>query len=337
MRFGWRGAVGLVVTIALLWWALHEVSLATVASQLRSSNVWLFVLSAIVATVIFALRAARWQVILAPVGTAIPFGAAWRATTIGMMVNNVAPARAGEIARAYALTRELPRVPFAASIASLAVDRVFDGVALLLLGLIAIMDPALPATAQIAGRSIGEWAGTGTVLVAAVLAVLYALVVFPDALVRSFALIARRLSPRIEERGRSFLLAFSDGLGALRSPRRFLLVLAWTLLHWVVNAYAFWLGFRAVGLELPFTAAFLVQALTSFGVAVPSSPGFFGVFEALAIVSLGLYGVDRASATTFAIGFHILSFIPVTALGAYYAARLGLRLRELEAPPTASA
>lgn len=67
--------------------------------------------------------------------------------------------------------------------------------------------------------------------------------------------------------------------------------------------------------------------------AVPAAPGFFGLFEALTIVSLALYGVDRGSATSFAIGFHILTFIPATALGAYYATRLGLRVRDLGSPP----
>jgi glycosyltransferase 2 family protein len=333
MRFGWRSAIGIVITIVLLWWALRGVSPAVVAGELARANWLLFALATIAATAIFALRAVRWQVILQPLEKPVSFGAAWRATTIGMMVNNVVPARAGELARAYALTREERAIPLSASIASLAVDRVFDAVVLLLLALIAIYDPALPAGASVAGRPIGDLAGAGGLLVAAILLALYLIVVFPDAVLRLWDYGGRRLPPRLQDRGRAALRAFADGLGVLRSPGRFLHVLVWTVAHWLVNAFAFWLGFQAVGIDAPFTAAFLVQALIAFGVAVPAAPGFFGVFEALAIVALSLYGVDRAAATSFAIGFHILSFIPVTALGAYYAARLGLRLRELQAPP----
>ena len=75
-----------------------------------------------------------------------------------------------------------------------------------------------------------------------------------------------------------------------------------------------------------------MQSLIAFGVAIPAAPGFFGVFEAITVVGLGLYGVSRAQAITFAIGFHVLTFIPVTVLGAIYATRLGLKLRELSAP-----
>jgi glycosyltransferase 2 family protein len=333
MRFGWRSAIGIVITVALLWWALRDVSPAVVIAELGRANWLLFMLATLAATVIFALRAVRWQVILQPLDKPVSFGAAWRATTIGMMVNNVLPARAGELARAYALTREERSIPLSASIASLAVDRVFDAIVLLLLGLIAIFSPALPAGATIAGRPISDWAGAGGLFVAGILIALYMIVVFPDAMLRLWDYGGRRLPPRLHNRGRGALRAFADGLAVLRSPGRFLHVLVWTVAHWLVNALAFWLGFQAVGIDAPFTAAFLVQALIAFGVAVPAAPGFFGVFEALAIVALSLYGVDRTAATSFAIGFHILSFIPVTALGAFYAARLGLRLRELQAPP----
>lgn len=336
MRFTWRSALGIVVTVVLLWWALRDVSAAAVLDELRRADWLLFAAATVAATLIFALRAARWQVILQPLEVAIPLGAAWRATTIGMMVNNVVPARAGELARAYVVTKEVPRLPLSGSVASLAVDRVFDAIVLLLLGLVALADPALPSAAAIAGRSLAGWAIGGAVLVAALATALYMIVVFPDGMLRLWSLGARALPPRLQDRGRAALRAFSRGLGVLRSPGRFTLVLVWTVAHWLLNAFAFWLGFRAVGIDVPVTAAFLTQALIAFGVAVPAAPGFFGVFEALAIVSLSLYGVDRAAATSFAIGFHVLTFIPVTALGAYYAARLGLRFRELEAPPRAA-
>jgi glycosyltransferase 2 family protein len=333
MRYSWRSAIGIVVTVALLWWALRDVSPSVVLEELCRADWLLFTLATAAATAIFALRAARWLVILQPLGLAIGFGAAWRATTIGMMVNNVVPARAGELARAYALTREVRELRLSAGVASLAVDRVFDAVVLLLLALVAIADPQLPATVTIGGRALVTWAAAGGVLVAVLAGALYLIVAFPDAMLRLWSIGASRLPPRFQDRGHAALRAFAQGLGVLRSPGRFLLVFIWTVAHWLLNATAFWLGFQAVGIDAPITAAFLVQALIAFGVAVPAAPGFFGVFEALAIVGLSLYGVDRIPATSFAIGFHILSFIPVTALGAYYATRLGLRLRELEAPP----
>ena len=80
----------------------------------------------------------------------------------------------------------------------------------------------------------------------------------------------------------------------LRSPRRFAVVLWWTLAHWLLNALAFWVGFRAAGMDLPFSAALFLQGIIAIGVAVPQAPGFFGVFEHFARIGLvGVYGVSR--------------------------------------------
>lgn len=333
MKSGWRGLAGFLLSGALLLWVLRDVSLAAVWAELSRADPWLFFWATVAATIIFPIRALRWRVILEPVAPGLPFGPLWRATAIGMMINNVLPARAGELARAFALTRAVPKVSFSTSVASLVVDRLFDAVVLLALGLAAIMDPAFPANARIAGQPLAEWAIGGIALTGALLAIVYLLVFFPRALIVTFEIFSRRISPKLEERGRVALQRFSDGLSVMRSPRRFVLVFVWTLAHWLINGLGTWLGFLAVGMDLPFSAALFVQTVTAFGVALPSAPGFFGVFEAIAVLTLAVYGVSAALATSWAIGFHILTFIPITLMGAYYFVHLGLHFRDLKAAP----
>lgn len=332
MRPGWRAALGAVLSAALIYWTLHGISPAEVAERLSNADMLLFALATFCATAIFGLRARRWQTILEPVAGKIPFGPLWRATTIGMMVNNVVPARAGEIARAFALTRE-QRVPFATSLASLAVDRLFDAIVLLLLAATALLDPALSSAQQLAGRPLTSFAvGAGT-LVVGLLVMLYALVFFPSQLLSLFELFARRVSPTIEERGRRMLQTFVHGLSVLRSPGRFAAVFGWTLAHWLLNAVGFWLSFKAVGITAPFSAALFLQAFIALGTAVPALPGFFGVFEYMSVQGLAIYGVGQQQAATWAIGYHLFSFIPITLIGAWYFTRLGVRLRDLQPAP----
>ncbi|MEO7368211.1 MAG: lysylphosphatidylglycerol synthase transmembrane domain-containing protein [Gemmatimonadaceae bacterium] len=329
MKISWRSVVGIALSAVLLWWTLRDVSMSVVWHELAQSSIPLFLASAFCATIIFPLRARRWQTILQPVAPNTPLGPLWRSTAIGMMVNNLIPARAGEIARGYALTKETG-IPLSTSIASLAVDRLFDMMVLLLLAVAAFLDPAFPRGARIAGQSLGSLAQGSIVIVALLILALYSLAFFPTQLVKAYELFARRISPALETRGKAVLINFSEGLSVLRSPRRFLAVLAWTVLHWLVNALAFWLGFKAVGMNLPFSAALFLQTLIAIGVALPSAPGFFGVFEKLANVGLAIYGVGADRATSWAIGFHILSFIPITVIGVYYFARLGLHFKEIE-------
>lgn len=328
MKPSWRSAVGIALSAVLLWWTLRDVSLALVWHELARSSIPLFLGSALCATLIFPLRAFRWRTILQPVAPNQPFGALWRSIAIGMMANNVLPARAGEIARAYALTKQT-KVPFATSIASLAVDRLFDMVVLLLLAGGAFFDPQFPREARIAGQTLGHIAQGSIVFVVVLVLSLYALAVFPTQLVRAFELFARRVSPALEERGKSVLFRFSEGLSVLRSPQRFVAVLLWTVAHWLLNAFGFWLGFKAVGIALPFSAALFLQTLIAVGVALPSAPGFFGVFEKFATVGLAIYGISATAATSWAIGFHILSFIPITVIGVWYFTQLGIHLTDI--------
>src|SRR5439155_15546012 len=128
MKLGWRGALGFLISAALLAYLFHSIEWSKVVQHIREANYGLLALTAVVATCIFPLRARRWRTILDPVAPHVPLGKLWRATAIGMMVNNVLPARAGEPARAFALWREAPEVPFSTAFASLAVDRVFDAI-----------------------------------------------------------------------------------------------------------------------------------------------------------------------------------------------------------------
>jgi len=329
LKSGWRAALGVVLSAALIYWTLHGISPSEVARQLSRADPLLFVAATFCATAIFALRALRWRAILEPVAAKIQLGALWRATAIGMMVNNVVPARAGEIARAYALTKEA-RVPFATALASLVVDRLFDAIVLLLLAALALLDPSLSSADSIAGRPLSSFAtGAGTIVVLMLLA-LYALVFFPNQLLRLFELFARRVSPAVEARGRRALETFMRGLSVLRRPGRFAAVFGWTLAHWILNALGFWLSFRAVGITAPFSAALFLQAFIALGTAVPALPGFFGVFEYMSVQGLAVYGVGQQQAATWAIGYHLFSFIPITVIGAYHFTRLGVRLRDLQ-------
>jgi hypothetical protein len=329
MKFGWRGAIGIAISVACLFFAFRHVEFATALDRARHANYWLLLLGAACSTIMFPLRARRWRTILDPVAPKLPFGVLWRSTAIGMMVNNVVPLRAGEFARAYALTRERPEVPFSTALASLVVDRLFDAIVVLLLLAVGMLLPGFPAGATVYGRPISHIAAAFAVVPFALLVALYSLVFFPTTLIRLFELVARKVSPAIEQRGSDMLRRFAEGLSVLKTPGRFFAVFWWTLLHWSIQPFGFWLGFRAIGIDIPWPAALFVQGLVVIGVSLPSAPGFFGVFESAAVISLGLYGVAEAPAVTWALVSHILSMIPITIFGAYYFARLGLTMGDI--------
>jgi uncharacterized protein (TIRG00374 family) len=332
MKFGWRGIVGLAISVACLYLAFRNVQWSDALEHARTANYWLLLLAAACATGMFPLRARRWRTILDPIAPKLPFGPLWRSTAIGMMVNNVVPLRAGELARAFALTREVPAVSFSTALASLVVDRVFDAIVVLLLLAISMVATGFSgATPLMGGYSLAHLAVAFAIAPVVALVGLYALVFFPNTLIRIFELVARRVSPAIEQRGSDMLRRFAEGLSVLRTPMHFIAVFWWTLLHWLLQPVAFWLGLRALGIQVPWIATLFVQGVIVVAVALPSAPGFFGLFELGATVSLALYGVAQSDAATWALVFHVASFIPITLIGAYYSARMGLSVGDMSA------
>jgi len=333
----WQTAVGVGISAAFLYWSLRGVSPAAFLLEIRSANIWLFLTSATLATFTFPARAARWRIILGARTSAVRWTPVWHATAIGFMANNVLPARAGEIARAYAASR-LVGLPFAASIGSVAVERVFDGLVVMLLLAFAMTTSHFATPLVVHGRSVSVLASiVGGVFILALM-FLFVLVHTPQGGLTAMAVVVRRLLPsRIAGALLRITKSFVDGLSVLRAPRDFFLVIVWSFVVWFINAAAIYSGFLAFHVPaLPITSALLLQGIVAVGVAIPASPGFFGPFEYFSIVALGLYGVGPTTAAGFALGTHIGWYIPITAIGLWYLARSGLSLHDITAGEAAA-
>jgi uncharacterized protein (TIRG00374 family) len=328
VKNGVRNALGISLSVLLLWWTMKDTSVRAVWAVLSQSSLPLWIGCMVFGTAIFPLRARRWQALLAPVAGRLPFRPLWQSTAIGMMSSNVIPLRPGEFVRAFAVSRAEPRVGFAAAVASIAVDRLFDTVVLLLLMLAATLDPAFPSQRKIGDHTLAFFIAVPAVLFSAVLVGLVLFLIAPDRVFSVADAIMRRVAPRFEPTVRAHLEGFVSGLHVLRSPRLLAEVLFWAVLHWLCNAFAFWLGFRALHLAAPFSAALLLQGLIAIGVAIPSTPGFFGPFEAVGKAGLAIYGISNTEAVSWVIGFHVLTFIPITVMGVWYLTRLKLHFRD---------
>jgi len=329
--FGWKALLGIAISVALLAFALRGVDLHEVLREIgRAKPLW-FLAAVFAATAVFLVRAWRWKPLLQPMLPGSPLYPRFAATTIGFMANNILPVRIGEFARAFALSRLQP-IPVAASFGTVAVERLFDGLTIVVFLIISIALPTFPGTATVDGIEIGGLLRVFMAPFAAAGVVLLAMVVWPRQAVGIFERTVARLLPRgLRRPVVDALEAFVAGLAVLRTPSLILRVSFWSIGLWLLNALSFWLAFRAFDIPVGFGGALFLQSLIAIMVAAPSAPGFFGPYEAAVRIGLvGLWGVEANKALGFAIGFHIGSFIPVTVIGLYFAWRLGFSLREVE-------
>jgi uncharacterized protein (TIRG00374 family) len=199
----------------------------------------------------------------------------------------------------------------------------FLGLGLLLAG--------LPVDAEVGGVHMGRLATLVGVAAVAGLALAGAVVAFP----RAAEATVRKVIPfkGLADRLVTIIEGIRQGLSALQSPVRILGVVLWSLAVWGLSALSFYVMFAAFGIEVSFAGALLMQSLIMFGIAVPSTPGYVGVFEAPIIAVLGLYHVDASLAATYAFTYHITTFIPITLLGAWSVVRTNIGLRDLRRSP----
>lgn len=321
-----RGVIGLVITAILLWWVLRDVSPAEVWTELRAANLWMMAGAVGLATFSFVLRAIRWRVLLEPQHFGSNFDARFGATCAGFAANNLFPARLGEFVRAYVLSI-VARVPLGGSIGSLVVERVLDGLVLAFFLFATISLPSFPlgegATAELVQRT----AVIGSLIFLTGFVLLWVAARRPVETVLLWDRTIGRLVPgRQAKRMQSLVTSFVRGLGALRNTGVFLRALAWSVTVWICLAASIWLGLLAFDISAPaFTGAIFIQTIIAFAVAAPSTPGFFGVFEAASRLGLGIWDVPEAAIVSFATSYHILTFIPVTVLGLLYVRRIGLK------------
>lgn len=329
MKLDWKAVLGIGISAVLIYWVLRDVELALVWAEIRGARWGLLLAAVAVATSGFLLRALRWKLLLHPLKPDTSLGNRFAAVNIGFAANNLLPARVGEFARAWAISRLEP-VTVTGALGSLVVERLLDAVAIFSLLAVALLHPSFPADATVAGRPIGALVGTLVVVVGILLGGVMALLLAPKLFLRIADGMARFLPDRAARLLVDGLRSFLGGLTALQNPRLLLGALAWSYLFWGWNAVSFWVAMHAFGIQESYVTALFVQGIIALGVAVPSAPGFFGTFHAAAVVALvEVYGIGDSATLAFAFGYHLGGFIPVTVLGVWYAARMGLSMRNL--------
>jgi len=327
-----RAALVLVLTAGLLAFFLRGVDLGAVWAETRHADGRLLALAVCLNMTTYALRAFRWQYLLASIGPT-RFSIAFQTTVIGFAASFLLPARPGEVLRPYLLARR-ENLPPTAAFATIILERLLDLVTVLVLFgvFVLVVDPAtLSGDPALYGRvkTGGLVAASGAV---AGLVVFFFLAGHPERLGQWALKFERVLPARLAGLVARLVEAFAQGLAVMRQPARLLVSFVLSLPLWLSIAAGIWVTSRAFHMTFGFLGSFLVMTLLVVGVAMPT-PGQVGGFHAMYKVAVVQFlGVPTTTAVGAAIVLHAISFVPVTLLGLYFMAREGLsvgRMREL--------
>lgn len=312
--------IGLVISLFALGLAFRGADPVQLANALRKANYFYLVPALGLIWLGLVARALSWRVIL---GGAVPFRRVYDVMNEGYLLNNLLPLRLGELGRAYLISRTT-RLTASQALSSIVVERVID-----LLMLVLLLAAFLPL---VTGLGVARRVAAGAAFLGVVgLLALLTLARNPD-LVHRIARdrLARWRWPRLRaERWERRIMSFLDGLSVLRDGRRALQAALWSGLAWVCSGLAAWLLLLGFVPEARPTMGFFVLTTVGLGNAIPSAPASAGVFEAVIVLALGLFAVERNVALSFALVFHLVHIGLVTLLGSLALANEGETLSQL--------
>ncbi|MBI3740872.1 MAG: flippase-like domain-containing protein [Chloroflexi bacterium] len=320
--------LGLVISAVCLWLAFQGIQLDQVAKAVSGMDYAALAPATLFFLISYAGRVFRWRALFSP--DQLRLSKIFNALNIGYFLSNILPARIGDIIRAYWIG-DVENISKARALSTIVIERMSDGfTVVLLLGIVAFSVPEIPEIAR---------QGALGVAIVGVVGVAF-LIILSANKTRGIQLLKKIAAPfSFLSRPRlwSALESLIDGFAILRAPRAISAVALWSLFAWTIGGGVYWITLRAVGIDLPPSAAYLVMTVTSLGVVVPSSPGYLGVFHAVAVgILTQVYHQDPALALSYAIVVHAFVYLWLTALGLFSIWHEGLtysRLQMLRAEP----
>ncbi|MAT41562.1 MAG: TIGR00374 family protein [Anaerolineaceae bacterium] len=320
----WQLWIGILISAVLLYFALKGLELKLVWNALKTARyVWLLPGIAVYFMGVW-VRSWRWHYMLRPLKK-IPTKTMFPIVTIGYMGNNIYPARAGEVLRAVIL-KQREEVPVSASLATVIVERIFDGVVMLSFIFLNLGELANLTDDSGYVGSIQQIALWGAIVFIGALAVFLLAAMFPHVTEKvSSWFIDRFIPARFREKIRPIVIRFLSGLEALRSPQEALMIFLTSVIIWLLETAKYWFVMHAFDFQVSFFALMLMNGIVNLATTIPSAPGYLGTFDAPGIALLGAYGVSSEIAAGYTLVLHAALWFPITALGAYYYLRQPLR------------
>jgi hypothetical protein len=344
--------LGTAVSITTLYFAFRNVPIKELLEYLTTINyVWII---PTVAAILFAfgLRAARWRFILAsnyPVG----FWQAFHPLMIGFMINCVLPGRVGEFARPLVLNRK-EAVPVSTGLATVAVERIFDLIILLLLFLAVSsfirIEPGFNVTFggyrldyEVLVTVFNGMLKIGFLMVIGLFLVTLGktrelanrlILSAPELLFFASKSSKDRLKEKVCRPAVRIIENIASGMALIKDPKRIIICFIYSLAVWFFTAlsyYLFSIGCPQIDLTLSEITA--VMVIICFVIALPSVPGYWGLWEAGGVFAMLLFGVSESEAAGYTLANHAVQIVPVVLVGLVSAWISGVNIRQVYEQP----
>jgi uncharacterized protein (TIRG00374 family) len=306
----WRRSLllGIMIALGLLVLLFSQINLSQALQTFAQLDARQLLLPMLITMGCLPFRPWRWQMIFPP-RTRPKFWSCFSVLYLGSMSNNFLPGRGGDVLRCFLVRREVSLAGASLVLATLGLEKILDGLALLVVVLFSFW---FFSPQQWLGQ-LGVYSSFIFIGSLGVLLLLYYRSACFLALMRSMFRKVRLES--LGEKMVGLFARFSEGLNILNSLQQIVKVIGLTILIWFGEAALIWSLAIALKISLSLPAAVVVSAVLGLGLMIPAAPGSIGTYEFFSVAALRLFGIESGRALALTLLMHTWSFVVVTGLG----------------------
>ncbi len=309
--------VGFLISVVLLYLALRGLDFHQLLIALKNADLRFAFLPMLCIIMALVLCSYRWSKL---VGNNVRFGQSFVSVVIGLFINNVLPARIGEVARGYALSRKTG-LSFTYSVTSVFVDRFFDLIGLLLITFIFLPKDTLPGPLKKAIYML-----LGLLIICSAIFIVFSRKGVADRISARLSKVRRPFIARLSKR----VLEIQHNLARIGSPLNLIYFIAIAFVTWFFMSMALYFCMLTLRVDVPFLKVPFICALLNMSLIVPSSPGYIGVYQYVLEQLLSIYHIPRESSLAVSLLLHASWYIPYNVLGAIFLIKENLKIKDIQ-------
>jgi len=297
---------GILISIILVYLSFRGINFRDVLTDLKKiqlSYVTYFILLIIL---IQYLRSYRWGVILKPMEK-IDQLSLFSVSSVGFLAIAAIPARIGELARPYLISKR-SSIKMSSALGTILLERILDSFTIIIIAVVVLFFTDMPPLIIYSGIIF-------FFLALLLLSFVLFLILRRDRTLRFINAILNHLPGKLANTVDEVLHHFIDGLQIVTNINLFMYLFFLSTVIWLVDVLAIYLLLLSFGFTLPVIASFVLMIILIAGIAIPTAPGFIGNWHYACVLGLSLFGLAKTDALSFAVVYHFLSMAVLLALG----------------------
>jgi len=309
--------LGFLISVLLLYFSLKDIQFRDIYTILKNADYRLIFIPTCFILLASLFSSFKWSKIA---GNRVRVKNTFVALIIGLFINNVLPARIGEVVRGYVLSKK-EGLSFSFALSTVLIDRLFDLIGLLLITFTFFPKQNLPH--QISNA-------------------IYLLIILLTVCITVFILFSNKKAthiivdklydihrPAFAKIGKR-IYEIHENLARIKSPLTVLYYIFIAFIQWLCMSAALYFVTIIIGLSLNFFYIPFICALLNMGIAVPSSPGYIGVYQFILVYLLAIFDIPKSQGFTTSILFHASWYIPYNIMGFFFLLKEHIKIKELK-------